>query len=472
MILYQIILKEWRELFRNKIAAWLLSILLILSAFTLWRTSIQFRQIMSERNEAIGHMREKFTGQGAVNPHSAAHYGHYVYKPLNLLSIIDEGVNPFTGISLRLEAHQQHEAMFSPSQGSSSMIRFGELRLSLLLQVLLPLFILFVCYNAISQEKEKQTLKLSLAQGISLRQLIWGKILAYALLWWMVLLVNIALSWLIASVILKESFDPVRLGGLFVLYGTYYFIITSIAVYVSARSRTSGNALLTLLSAWLICTVLLPKATANIGENMTPLLTKLEMERRINEDNKNGINGHDPSNERTQRFKDSVLQKYKVNSVTKLPINLDGLTMQADEEYHNTVYDRHFGRVQQNIRKQNEVTAGSSFLNPFAAVRNLSKAVTGTDVEHHFDFTDKAETYRRFIIKTMNDEMAYGGSKTNDWDWSVQADYWHKIQDFKYVPPPMGWAIKRHGTELLALFLWLLLTIGIVHFTSNRLSIL
>jgi ABC-2 type transport system permease protein len=472
MILYQIIIKEWRELFRNKIASWLLGILLILSAFTLWNTSLKFKRVTSERKEAIEHMREKFTGQGAVNPHSAAHYGHYVYKPLNLLGIIDEGVNPYTGISLRLEAHQQHEAMFSPSQSSSSMIRFGELRLSLLLQILLPLFILFVCHNAISGEKEKDTLKLSLAQGIRLRQLVWGKIWAYSLLWCTVLLVNIAIAWLLAGFILRENFNAARLACLFALYGMYYFILTCLAVYISARSRNSANALLTLLWAWLVCTVLLPKATANIGENATPMFTRLEMERRINEDNKNGINGHDPRNERTQRFKDSVMKKYGVDSVNKLPVNLDGLTMQADEEYHNVVYDRHLGAVQENIRQQNKITAASSFINPFAAIRNLSKGLAGTDVDHHFDFTYKAENYRRFIIKTLNDEMAYGGSKTDDWDWTVHADYWHKIQDFRYAPPSAGWAVKKHYTELFAILLWLLSTAGIVHFSSNRLNIL
>lgn len=470
MVFIQIMLKEWRELFRNRVAVWLLAMLMALSAVTLWRSSVKYKDISFHRRDATQHMREKFTHQGAVNPHSAAHYGHYVYKPVNVLGIIDEGVNPYVGVSLRLEAHQQHEAMFSSSQASGSMVRFGAFRLGLLLQVLIPLFIVFVCHDAVSREKEKETLKIALAQSISLRKLIWGKIGAYSVLWWSLLLLNVSVAWLMSSTILNERFDTARLVGIATLYGAYYLIITSVAIYISAASRSSGTALITLLSAWLICTVVLPKATSNIGENMTSLLTINEMDRRINEDNRNGINGHDPSNERTKRFKDSVLQKYKVDSVNHLPVNLDGLTMQADEEYHNVVYDHHLGDIQKTISKQNSVTAISSFINPFAAIRNLSKAFAGTDVEQHFDFTRQAENYRRFIIKKMNDEMAYGGSKTDDWNWTVSADYWEKIKDFQYTPPSIGWVMRKHTIEIIAVITWLLLSVGIVHFTSNRYS--
>ncbi|MFT3948182.1 MAG: DUF3526 domain-containing protein [Agriterribacter sp.] len=470
MIFTQIIRKEWRELFRSRIAVWLLTILMTLSAIALWRSSVKYKEAFLHRKDAIAHMREKFTGQGAVNPHSAAHYGHYVYKPVNILGIIDEGVNPYTGISLRLEAHQQHEAMFSSSQASSSMVRFGAFRLGLLLQILIPLFIVFVCHDAVSRERENQTLKIALIQGLGLRRLVWGKIFAYTLLWWALLLLNISIAWLMSSAILQEHFNMGRLISIGILYGIYYFFVTSVSIYISVASRSSATALITLLSVWLICTVVLIKATSNIGENIAPMLTKNEMDRRISEDNRNGINGHDPGNERTKRFKDSVLQKYKVDSVNQLPVNLDGLTMQADEEYHNMVYDRHLGEIQKTIRRQNSVTAVSSFINPYAGIRNLSKALAGTDVEQHFDFTRQAENYRRFIIKKMNDEMAYGGSKTDDWNWAVNVDYWKNIKDFRYTPPSVGGVLRNHITEIIAVISWLLLCIGIVHFTSNRYS--
>ncbi|MEP6712973.1 MAG: DUF3526 domain-containing protein [Ferruginibacter sp.] len=472
MLLFWIIQKEWRELFRSKILFWLLTISLALSAFVVWNANKKFTETLQKRTESVQHMREKFLAQGAVNPHSAAHFGHFVYKPMNGLSTIDEGVNPFTGITLRLEAHQQNTPLFSSSQDESSLARFGQLRLSLLLQILLPLFILFVCHNAITKEKEAGTLKLAACQGISLRNLMWGKILAYSFIWWALLVVNFLLVVLIALPGSNEAFSIERLGSFLLLYGLYYFIITALSVYVSARSSSSNNALLLLLCGWLLCTVVLPKATANIGENIAPLITQQQMEKQINEDNKKGINGHDPRNERTKHFEDSVLKKYGVDTSSKLSVNLDGLTMQADEEYHNSIYDNHWGKVQNIIRKQNSITAYSSWINPFAGVRNISMGIAATDVYHHFDFTTQAEIYRRNLIRTLNNEMAYGGSKTGDWDWSVKADYWKKINDFRYSYPSIYWSVKNNKAELFALLFWLALTVCLIQFNTKKVSVL
>jgi len=465
----QIIKNEWRNLIRNRTALWLLGILVVLSGFTVGQTARLFKETLEHRNEASGLMRDRFTAQGEVNPHSAAHYGHFVYKPLTFLSILDEGVNPYSGVSLYLEGHRQNEALFSPSQQSSSSVRFGLLRLNLILQMLLPLFILFVCHNAISREREEQTLNLSLSQGITLRDLAWGKILAYSIVWWALLAVILAVVWLITPAA-GAGVTPGRIASLFLIYSIYYYVITAVAVYVSARSKSSGNALLTLLAIWVLTTVILPKATANVGDNAHPLISRLQLEERINEDNKNGLDGHDPRNERTVRFRDSLMTHYGVDTVTKLPVNLDGLTMQADEEYHNVVYDKHFDGIRQTVRKQNSVTAWSSWINPFAALRNLSMSLAGTDVYHHFDFMKQAEDYRRVIIKKMNDEQAYGGSKTGDWGWTVKADFWEKINDFRYVPRSLGQALRNNVPETAALLFWLLLVSLLIHFSVNKIK--
>lgn len=466
-----IIQNEWRMLCRSRVIVLLAGVLLLLSFITIYQAAQKFDRARHHRQEATQYMRQKFTGQGATNPHNAAHYGHFVYKPLSALAVLDEGVNPFTGISLRLEAHQQNEVMFAPAQNSSSLVRFGQLNLSLVLQVLLPLFIIFVCHNTISREKENGNLSLNVAQGSSLRRMAWGKIFAYTSIWLVFLTTVLLVLWL-ATGSATASIPLSRLGGLWILYASFYFIVTALAVYISAASKNAGNALVKLLFAWLACTVLLPKAIANIGENATPLISKLELQKRINEDNKNGINGHDPTNERTRRFKDSLMKAYKVDSIDKVPVNLDGLTMQADEEYHNLVYDKHFGHVQELIKKQNKAVELSSWINPFAALRNLSMSLSGTDVYHHFDFTDKAEAYRRTIIKRMNDAQAYGGSKTGDWDWAVPGDFWNKIEDFNYRQPAANWSLQHNRHEIAAMMIWLLLVILLVHSTINRLSII
>lgn len=448
-----IIRNEWRRLSRSRISLFLLSALIFLSICGIWQTSSQLSDFRNLRSKAASYMRDKFTGQGEVNPHSAAHYGHYVYKPLSSLSVVDEGVNAFTGVSLRLEGHRQNEALHATAQSSSSLLRFGNFNLSMILQVLLPLLIIFTCYNVVSREKEDRTLHIILAQGTSLRQILLGKILAYAAIWTAFLLLTFSII-LLNNQSAEDTLPLARMGSLIMVYLLYYAIITALTIYVSARSSTSANALLLMLFSWLICTVLLPKATANIGGQSVPLILRLELDKRVAEDNKNGLNGHDPRNERTKSFRDSLIKAYKVDSVSQLPVNIDGLTMQADEEYHNKVYDLHFGTVETAIAGQNRLTAYSAFINPFAALSNISMGLSGTDSYHHFDFTREAEHYRREMIEKMNHEQAFGGSRTGDWDWKVSSRFWQTFKDFKYTSPELSWAIKNNLIEFSALLLW------------------
>ena len=59
----------------------------------------------------------------------------------------------------------------------------------------------------------------------------------------------------------------------------------------------------------------------------------------------------------------------------------------------------------------------------------------GTDMIHHLDFLKKSEDYRRFLIKTLNDKHAFGGSKTGDWRWTVDSEFFRSVALFSYTNP-------------------------------------
>ena len=51
--------------------------------------------------------------------------------------------------------------------------------------------------------------------------------------------------------------------------------------------------------------------------------------------------------QKTKRIKDleaKVLEEYNVDSLSQLPINFYGILLQADEEYGNKVWDKHYGK--------------------------------------------------------------------------------------------------------------------------------
>mgnify|MGYP001618469105 CR=1 FL=1 len=69
-----------------------LVLLLLLAALVLgWRQAAQVEQ---ERSAAQVIARAAWTNQGDKNPHIAAHYGMYGFKPAGVLAFLDPGADP------------------------------------------------------------------------------------------------------------------------------------------------------------------------------------------------------------------------------------------------------------------------------------------------------------------------------------------------------------------------------------------
>ena len=82
---------------------------------------------------------------------------------------------------------------------------------------------------------------------------------------------------------------------------------------------------------------------------------------------------------------------------------------------------------------------------------------SGTDNFHHLEFQKESEVYRRVFIKKLNDEHAYGGSKTGDWGWKAEQEFFNSINDFQYETPSF---LKMKGFYLTDIILFNPLGIG------------
>ena len=92
----------------------------------------------------------------------------------------------------------------------------------------------------------------------------------------------------------------------------------------------------------------------------------------------------------------------------------------------------------------------------------------GTDMIHHLDFIRKSEDYRRNLIKTLNDAHAYGGSKTGDWGWTVDNDFFKSVDSFTYVTPKIKEKIKYYFIDFSALLFWGIFITALIRFRINK----
>lgn len=450
-----LLLNEWVLLNRNPWFVGLVLVLLLILGLTSYLGTAETKKLNELELSASSHIRAQWDNQEAGNPHNAAHYGTYLFKPTSALTGFDEGVNGVVGKTLYLEGHRQNEVQFSEASQSLMASRFGKLRPSLLLQLIIPLLLIFMVFSSIRSERESDRIRILLVQGGDFRSILFGKIIAYWLLSIIFLIFTLGLQLVLQSnfltqeVILRTIF--IGLG-----YAAFYWIICSFTAFLSVNMRQAGTALSVMLACWIVWGVFLPKISGTLAEQLYKLPTRQEFSAGMKADRASGLDGHNPEEEKLAFLKDSVLRQYQVASVEELPINFDGVMMQADEEIGNVVWDKHFGDLYAVLRKQKTVTQVSAIPNPLQSLQSLSMGLSGTDYFHHADFMLKAESYRRSFIKELNDKQAYGGSKTGDWEWKADQKFYQSLADFSYQSIPMNQLFKSLWSDMLILFGWVI----------------
>ena len=90
--------------------------------------------------------------------------------------------------------------------------------------------------------------------------------------------------------------------------------------------------------------------------------------------------------------------------------------------------------------------------------------------DYRLDFLNAAESYRRYFIKTLNDEYAFGGSKTGERGWKASNEFFRSIKDFSYKEADFLSILSKYLIDILCLLFWgMILVVGIVFFTRKEL---
>ena len=460
-----IIINEWKMFLRDKLFVFSTAFFICSLLIVVFLGTIQNRKQQNYRSEAQEHVRNQWDSLEAMNPHSAAHYGSYAFKPLSVLNSMDSGINDFTGNVIKLEGHVQNEIVYSEASQALSISKFGKLKSSLILQYVIPLFLIFLAYGSISSEKEAQRMKLLLFQGVSITKLTFAKSLSIWMYGLLLLVITVAIQ---SMINITDPELASRLTLVVVSYGFYYYIISSLTVYLSAILKNNTSALSSILAIWVMWTIFLPRIWGNTVEKIHPLPSRQNFKANMKEDRSKGIDGHNPRDKRREDLKEKILAEYGVDSLKNLPINFDGIVMQKDEEYGDQVWDKHFGSNYNILSKQKFLYQLSGFLNPFASLQSTSMGFCGTDMIHHLDFLRKSEDYRRYLIKTLNDAHAFGGSKTGDWGWKVDSSFFKSVEGFAYATPKIKEKIKYYFIDLVALLFWGIFITVLIRFRINK----
>jgi ABC-2 type transport system permease protein len=458
-VILRIARKEFTELVRDgrfRVIGAAVVLLSLLSLAAGWKSYVDLSR---QHDAARAATRQQWLSQDRKNPHSAAHYGMYAFKPKSQLAMVDTGVDPYVGVAVWLEAHKQNDFKFRPAQDRTAVQRFGDLTGAEVLQVLLPLFIVLMTFAAFAGEREDGTLRQLLSLGVRARDLAAGKAAGVAAALAIVLLP--ATLFAIAAFSLSDdtgllAADPARALLLAAAYLAYFAVTVAIALGVSARVRSSRIALVVLLTFWFANSLVAPRLIGDVAASIHPTPSAIRFQKALDAD----LNDAEEMKRRLDRRRAELFTRYQVDNVDALPIAFSGVSLQEGEVHGNEVFDKHYGALFDRYERQDRVAQLAGLFAPMLAMRSLSMGLSGTDFQQHRDFTLAAEQYRRDIQRVMNDDIMMNQKKGTV--YLADRSLWSQVAEFEYRARPASWVLRNHVISTVVLGVWLLGAVAFV----------
>jgi ABC-2 type transport system permease protein len=440
--------KEFIELFRDGRFRWASAIVLALLVTALVAGAYYQRDLVKQQRAAQAAEQARWYEQDSKNPHSAAHYGLYAFKPRLAPAFLDPGVEPYTGIAVWLEAHKQNEMIFRPSEDATVAQRFGDLTVALVLQVLLPLVIIMLGFNTFAGERERGTLRQLLSVGLRPRDLVTGKMLGFAAALALIAGPAVLLGAAILALI-GPAGGELRFMLLAVAYLLYLGIYLFLTLAVSARASSSRLALVGLLAFWAVNCLIAPRVMSDLAAELYPLPEGVAFKARLQ------AALHDPTGPSIM-MKDrtaELLRKYSVTREQNLPLNLAGLSLQVGEDYGYVVFGKFYNELYAPMEAQNRVLQIAAVVFPQLSIQAVSMGLAGTDLDQYRDFARAAEEHRRAELKIINDDILEHPVKAGEMHLGDH-ELWAKVPAFQYQAPAIGWVLSNHALTFILLALW------------------
>jgi len=435
--------EQWRGLFRDKTALFGLALLTVLTLIAALTAYEQQRQSNAERAHYQAQANQEFAAQPDRHPHRMVHYGHFLFRPLNPLAAFDPGIDPYTGHTLYLEGHRQNSANFADVRQSSLLLRFGQLTPAFVLQVLAPLLLIFVGHASLARERESGTLRVLLAQGVHVRHLLVGKLLALS---GFALLAGcpaaLALIWLVIS---KQA-SAASVGILLAGYAAWLGLWALWVVLISAWSARGRDALLGLLALWAVLVILLPRVIPDITNAALSLPTRFENEINIERDYQALGDAHDPNDPAFNAFRERILHQYGVTRIEDLPVNFKGLVGMEGERQSSELFNHYAAASFARQAQQNRLVDTAAWFSPLLALRRLSMATARTDLANFQQFLQQGEQYRYDLVQGLNqlqvDQLTYAQDQGSA-SARVSQTYWQTFPAFEYRPVTTAQTLHR-----------------------------
>jgi len=420
----KIIKTEWRNLFAEKsflVLAAMFSVLLVYGIFNAsnWvkERSAQ-SQVLLEKHEAnLAEKQEKVRqgvkgtnapGNNTPDPGDPYDIGmnlHYAVMPFLPSAIFAVGQSDVlsNNAGIALSTLQRTEA---DKEGFENPLSFlaGRFDLSFVIVYLLPLFVLAMSFNVLSNERESGTLQLLLANPLKLKTLLTAKVTAS-----FILILGITLAVTILGLLLTANISHTDFLSRFILWilliAAYTAFWFSLAVFVNSFGFSSATNAVVSSATWLILVLILPTLLNVAISAIYPVPPRNEVVsaiRNINLDMR-----RDGEKLITEFYQDHPELIPKDGKTDTKDFGLAFVYVQREHKKKVAEVENRFA---EQLGKQQNLVRTLRFLSPSIITQESINDIAGTGLERYTSFREQTQKFDKvwdeyFVRKIFRNEM-------------------------------------------------------------------
>ncbi|WP_444995346.1 ABC transporter permease [Aliikangiella sp. IMCC44359] len=465
---------ELRYWSRSKLAISVLIIGIILTLSSVIVTAFKMHELNNQRQTMQNTAEQTFMEQPDRHPHRMVHYGHYAFRTPSPLSVLDPGVDAYTGNSIFLEGHRQNSATFAEQKHSTGLTKLGSLSPAFIVQVIAPLLLILIGYSSMSRESESQTLSFLFAQGTSIFTLLIGKGLA---LFFVVCLIVFPLT-ISALFAVFQGESPIIAASFLLAYILYLSVWVLFILFFSTVFTKKNESFTALTFAWILFCIVMPRVASTTASVSVPSAGKLETDFAVIAELRKLGDGHNANDPAFAKLKTSLLQKYNVDSVKELPINFRGVVASASEAKLSSVLNQFAEQRMQQELQQTQIARLFGWLSPKVAIRSLSMLSAGTSIETHHRFMRETEDLRFRFVQSLNkahieklsyiDDINRNKGKEGNQKARINATNWQMIQGFNFTIDDATTRLSRSTIAFMQLLFWIVILSMLIRIMGRR----
>jgi ABC-2 type transport system permease protein len=452
--------QEFSQLLQSRLNRILILLAWVLLLFSGWLEAEKLQDSSMRHQEVSRKERAFWTEQPDRNPHRAAHFGQFAFRRPDPLEVFESGVLPYSGSAVFIEAHVRHEPILPPFLSAPPPSRFGYFQINTILNMILPLLLIFLGAPRIPFEGSGGILKILKSQGLSDHQILFGKTLG---------LFGVAglcfdLPLFLLGSILSSGLELGLISNLSLLLlvqAFYHLICSAGVILVSSLARSETGALGLTMAAFLALSFVAPRILLPWTDLSKPATGLGTMKKDLYESLARAPDGHQPGSPEFETLKRDFLAQQKADRLEDLSVNFEALVLQRAEESTSRIYHQAFEKIWRRWLEQDEIAVIAGFFSPPYIQRVLSMHLARSHLQNQKHFEESVESHRASWVKTLNQllyEVPYGSRKEHKAGRSA----WEKIPSFQgefldlsriIRNSRLGWLVILSQTSILLVLL-------------------